>query len=97
MLKVCCVCLLKTFSSIMASTNHVVSNESIRDYVCIFELFVLSDTPKMCLCSCHVSGFQQSYWDVHCDTHIKLLGLKYIIIKMCNFPGMYMGFIDAIF
>jgi len=28
---------------------------------------------------------------------IKLLGLKYIIIKVCHFPGMYVGFIDAIF
>jgi len=52
---------------------------------------------KMCLCSCHVSGFQQSFWDVHCDTHIKLLGLKYIIIKVYHFPGMCMDFVDAIF
>jgi len=28
---------------------------------------------------------------------IKLLGLKYITIKMCHYPGMYMDFIDDIF
>jgi len=28
---------------------------------------------------------------------IKLLGLKYIIIKMCHYPGIYMDFIDAVF
>jgi len=27
---------------------------------------------------------------------IKLLGLKYVVIKMCHIPGMCMGFIDAV-
>jgi hypothetical protein len=65
-----------TECSIVASTYHVVSDENVFDYVCIFQLRVLSYTPKMCLCSCHVSGFQQSFWDVHCDTHNQAVGFK---------------------
>jgi len=74
-----------------------VSDENIWDYVYVFELHVLSDTPKMCVCV-HVMFHVFSNPGLYIVTLIiKLLGLKYIIIKMCHYPGIYMDFIDAVF